>query len=341
MALWVARAGRHGERESYALSNNVVTVGWEDTQDLTKIGDRDNLLPLLLKTYPDKNLNTVKNWETQLWAFTNRFEVGDIVALPLKTQSAIAFGRINGSYHFVANAPEEAKHQRSVEWLATDIPRSKIDGDLRFSLGGTMTVFEVKRNNAEARIRAMLENKTLPPPTSTNATDDASSDEANTVIDLATQATDQIIDYISCHFRGHDLAHLVAGVLRAQDYTARVSPAGADGGVDIVAGRGPMGFDAPRLCVQVKSGDNRVDVTVLRELQGVMKNYHAEQGLIVSWGGFKQSVVQEARQLYFEIRLWDQTDLVQAVQEAYDRLDDQLQAELPLKRTWVLLVEED
>ena len=93
-----------------------------------------------------------------------------------------------------------------------------------------------------------------------------------------------------------------------------------------------MGFDPPRLCAQVKSGDVHVDVTVLRELQGVMKNYRAEQGLIVSWGGFKQTVVKEARQLHFEIRLWDQKDLVQAVQDTYDRFDDELQAELPLKR---------
>jgi restriction system protein len=340
MALWVARAGKYGERESYALANNVVTVGWEHVEDLTAIGDRDSLLPLLLKTYPEENPNTVKNWETQLWAFTNRFEVGDIVALPLKTQSAVAFGRITGPYRFVADAPEEAKHQRPVEWLATDVPRSKIDSDLRFSIGGAMTVFEVRRNNAEVRIRAMLEGKSAPQTPQANGDDDASPSDAGAFIDLASQATDQIIDFISRYFGGHDLARLVAAVLRAQGYTARVSPPGADGGVDIVAGRGPMGFDAPRLCVQVKSGDYRVDVKELRELQGVMKNYRAEQGLIVSWGGFKQSVVQEARQLYFEIRLWDQTDLVQAVQEAYERLDDQLQAELPLKRTWVLLVEE-
>ena len=57
-----------------------------------------------------------------------------------------AFGRIAGPYHYVPNAPASAKHQRPVEWLATDIPRSKIDGDLRFTLGGAMTVFEVKRN---------------------------------------------------------------------------------------------------------------------------------------------------------------------------------------------------
>ena len=222
---------------------------------------------------------------------TNRFQVDDIVALPLKTQSAVAFGRITGPYRYVPNAPDSAKHQRPVEWLATDIPRSKLDADLRFSLGGAMTVFEVRRNNAEARIRAMLKGEVLTSSSPPVSSDNAATDIENSAIDLTTQATDQIIDFIGRKFRGHDLAHLVAGVLRAQGYTVRISPPGADGGVDIVAGRGPMGFDAPRLCVQVKSGDERVDVTVLRELQGVMKNYRAEQGLIVAWGGFKQTVV--------------------------------------------------
>ena len=91
MALWVARAGRHGENESYALSNNVVVVGWEDLSDLSSFTSRDALLASMLDTYPDKNPNAVKNWARQLWAFSNRFQVGDIVALPLKTQSDVAF----------------------------------------------------------------------------------------------------------------------------------------------------------------------------------------------------------------------------------------------------------
>ena len=340
MALWVARAGRHGERESYALANDVVIVGWNDLPDLSAVGTREALLTLMRETYPDENPNTVKNWETQLWAFTNRFALGDIVALPLKTQSVVAFGRLTGPYRYASTAPTDARHQCPIEWLATDIPRSKIDSDLRFSLGGAMTVFEVKRNNAEARIKAMLDGRTLPPPVELDPLDNPIGRNHDAVVDLATPATDQIIDFISRKFRGHDLARLVEGVLRTHGFITRVSPPGSDGGVDIVAGRGPMGFDPPRLCAQVKSGDIHVDVTVLRELQGVMKNYRAEQGLIVSWGGFKQTVVREARQLHFEIRLWDQKDLVQAVQDTYDRFDDQLQAELPLKRTWVLLVEE-
>ena len=85
MALWVARAGRHGERESFALENSVVVVGWDDVPDLSGTDNREQLLELLNDTYPDENPKRIKNWETQLWAFTRRFANGDLVALPLKT----------------------------------------------------------------------------------------------------------------------------------------------------------------------------------------------------------------------------------------------------------------
>ena len=340
MALWVARAGRHGENESYALDHDAVVIGWEEVPDLSSFASRDQLWKAMQEIFPDDKPKTVKNWEGQLWMFSNKFKVGDIVALPLKTQSAIAFGRIKGPYQYRPDAPPSAKHQCPVVWLSRDIPRRKIDSDLLYSLGGAMTVFQVRRNNAEKRIRATLDGATSGSTAGPASPDTTNADAQDVSIDLATQATDQIIGFIDRKFRGHSLSHLVAGVLRAQGYSVRVSSEGADGGVDIVAGQGPMGFHPPRLCVQVKSGDDPVDVTVLRELQGVMKNYRAEQGLIVAWGGYKQSVVKEARQLYFEIRLWDQTDLVRAVQEVYDRLEGQLQAELPLKRTWVLVVEE-
>jgi len=60
----------------------------------------------------------------------------------------------------------------------------------------------------------------------------------------------------------------------------------------------------------------------------------------VSWGGFNRVVEREARSLYFEIRLWDGEDLVERVLENYDRLPDDVQAELPLKRIWTLVPEE-
>jgi predicted Mrr-cat superfamily restriction endonuclease len=100
-----------------------------------------------------------------------------------------------------------------------------------------------------------------------------------------------------------DILFSFGALLQADGYTTELSPSGPDSGVDIIAGRGAMGFDPPRLCVQMKSGNDPVDVKVLRELQGVMRNFGTEQSLLVSWGGFKQSVHNEARRLFFEMRL--------------------------------------
>jgi restriction system protein len=139
---------------------------------------------------------------------------------------------------------------------------------------------------------------------------------------------------------GHRLATLVDAVLQIEGYLTRVSPPGPDGGVDILAGTGPMGFGQPRLCVQVKSSPSPVDVNVLRGLQGVLQNFHAEQGLLVCWGGFKSSVIQEARQSFFTIRLWDSGDLLGMILKNHDKFPDELKAELPLKRIWALVLEE-
>lgn len=111
--------------------------------------------------------------------------------------------------------------------------------------------------------------------------------------------------------------------------------------MDILAGKGLLGFDTPRLAVQVKSGDNPIDIRVLRELQGVLKNFGAEQGLLVAWGGYKSSVEKETSRLFFEIRIWDSEDLVRMIQLYYEDLPEDIQVELPLKRIWALIQSAD
>ena len=82
------------------------------------------------------------------------------------------------------------------------------------------------------------------------------------------------------------------------------------------------------------------DPKEFRELQGVMKAFGADQALLVSWGGFRHTALTEARRSFFHIRLWDAGDLVAALQQHYDRLAPDLQAEIPLKQVWTLVLEE-
>jgi restriction system protein len=83
-------------------------------------------------------------------------QIGDLVALPLKTEPAVAFGRVSGDYRYNATAPPSARHQRPVDWIRDDVARLSLDQDLLYSLGASMTVCRIKRNNAEARVRRLL-----------------------------------------------------------------------------------------------------------------------------------------------------------------------------------------
>ena len=169
-------------------------------------------------------------------------------------------------------------------------------------------------------------------------TESGPADEPETPpMDLSAEAQDRIRTHIESHFHGHEFTRLVAEVLQAQGYAVEVAPPGPDGGVDIVAGTGPMGFSPPRICVQVKSGHQQPNVNTVRELEGVIKNFGADYGLLVSWGGFTPPARAEARKsAYFNVRLWDSEAFLRSLFEHYDNLPASLRAELPLKQIWIL-----
>ena len=131
----------------------------------------------------------------------------------------------------------------------------------------------------------------------------------------------------------------MAKVLQTEGFITQVAPPGPDGGIDVFAGRGPLGLDSPRLIVQVKSGASAVDVKVVRELNGVLSAQNADQGLLVAWGGVTKPARQEMRSQIFRVRVWDADQLVNALLRNYDNLSDELRADLPLKRVWTLVEE--
>ncbi|MFM2091813.1 MAG: hypothetical protein RLZZ127_2302, partial [Planctomycetota bacterium] len=286
MALWMVRAGRTGEREQFAIDQGCVLIGWDEMPDLSTLTTREALSAAYLDKYPTEKAGKVINATAQFFAFAHRMTKGDLVILPLKSRSAIAIGTITGPYEHHPEGPERAFHRRAVKWHRTDLPRTALDQDLLYSIGAFLTVCQIKRHNAEARIRAMLDGKRAPPPTP-EADDPEVEEDGDQAIDLEEAGRDRIVRRIQAKFCGHDLSRLIEGILVADGYVTKLSPPGADGGVDILAGAGPMGFGTPRLAVQVKSGDAPVDVTVLRGLQGSMQTFQADHGLLASWSGFK------------------------------------------------------
>jgi restriction system protein len=340
--VYLVRAGKFGEDEETALEKNLAIIGFTEIPSLEDAKDYDSFFKIVENSLPEAKPRAVANLAGQLWAFAAAMKNGDLVVMPRKLTSQIAIGRVTGPYRF-QEVNGTRRHTRPVNWQRPDVPRSTFAQDLLYSFGAFMTVCNISRNDAEKRVAAILEGKVDPgaPATHHERQDQQISlAEPDESPDLGQLAHDQIVAHIQLHFKGHALAELLDAVLRAEGWVTRLSPPGPDGGVDILGGRGPLGLDPPRLCVQVKSQGSPADVTIYRTLQGAMQSFKAEQGLLVCWGGFNKSVMTEARQSYFSVRLWDSRDLVEAIYRTYEKLPAEIQAELPLKRTWTLVQED-
>ena len=311
--LYLARAGRNGEDEDLVIENNLAIIDFRDVPSLEGAATYAAVAKLVSDTFPDEKPRTRGNFTGQLWAFAGAIQEGDLIVLPRKLTSQIAIGRVGGPYEF-REVNSELRHTRPVQWLQTDIPRTTFEQDLLYSFGAFMTVCNIYRNDAARRVAAVLAGKADPGlavPTGTKTKEaPPTEDQAEAAPDLVQMAHDQIVARIQSRFPGHALTRLVDAVLQVEGWVTKVSPPGPDGGVDILAGRGSLGLDGPRLCVQVKSQQNPADVTVYRTLQGTMQTFNAEQGLLVCWGGFNRAVLQESKQGHFTVRLWNSSDLV-------------------------------
>lgn len=292
MKLWTVRAGKYGEQEQTCVDKSVITIGWNELPDLSAFKSRDELFTFYQRLYEEPNNMKAGKNVGQIWRFANEIAIGDIIALPSKVQPSIYIGKVIGKYKY-EKLTADTVHIREIKWLKT-IPRADFDQDLLYSFGSLLTVSQVLRDQAAERIMALIEGKKMP-----SLPDRQVIDDIEESFDVEQFAKDRIIKLIDRKFKGHGFAKLVDQILSAQGYITQVSPPGPDGGMDILAASGALGFDHPRICVQIKSTTAQVDVRTLRELQGVMRKVKSELGLLVSWSGFNSKVIQEAREEFF------------------------------------------
>ena len=344
MAIWLIRAGSHGEYEQKFIQENRVYVTWDGLDvELAKLKQRVDLTAAMTERYPDTKPKAIMNWVSQVWPFAHEIKKGDLVILPLKTQPAIYIGEVTGDYQAAPEGPNPFYHWRSVKWIAEAVPRTNFGQDLLYTFGAFLTICRVQRNNAEQRIAAMRANGWKPETIAATikASGAPATEETAEGVDLEELAHDQIADLIAARFKGHGLTRLVEAILKAQGYTTWRSPEGADGGADILAGSGPLGFGSPRLCVEVKSESGPIDRPTVDKLLGAVSKFGAGEGLFVSWSGFKSNVQKELAASFFRVRLWTQKELLEQIFAHYDQLDEDLKAELPLKRIWTVAAQED
>lgn len=349
---WIVRSGVAGERDRWALDNGLAGGGFREFPELTAARTRNEVRAVVEASLPDRNGMQVATAAGQLWALRDSIKPGDLVVLPLKTTRHVAFGLCTGGYRWIPDGAEDRHHAISVDWRRDDVPRSAFKDDLLNTINGALTVFSASRNNAEARLRTMLQTGVDPglqgagagaEGSVTGPTGEAGDSDATApppVDPVPAVTVEAIRDTVRTHltenFSGHKLTQLVADILTALGYTCEVSPAGPDFGVDILAGQGPLGLDSPTVVVEVKSEPGQIGVPVLNQLQGAVTSHQADQALLVAWGGLNKPAEQLRMTQRLKIRVWTAEDMLDRLFETYERLPAETRALLPLKRAWVL-----
>lgn len=170
---------------------------------------------------------------------------------------------------------------------------------------------------------------------STVSQPDPESEDDDDVLFFASQASEQntrdfIVKRLAAHLKGHPLADFVANVLQTMGYRTQVSPAGPDGGIDIVAHKGELGFEAPVVKVQVKSTQGNISGPTVAELLGNLGV--GEYGLLVTLGSFTKDAKSKVKP---NIRLIGVATSFSSSFFHYEELDPRYRSIIPLKRMYV------
>ena len=297
--LWVVHIGNNDEVAQRAQTEGFVCIGWTRMGDLAPNDNREKARAAYEQTYPDADRGKVNASYGQPYRFAQKMKVGDTVVYPVKGSRFLYIGRISGDYEFRSGDADLVKKDycnvRPVEWLARDVPRIAFSAAALHSFGSLSSVST--SDDFLDEVQTVLRNGgTVPAPAAVPATtpeDPADADAVET--DAGTVAADAELeteDYLLKRWSrtAQDFEHVVAAVLRAMGYTARVGPGTRDGGVDIVAHLDPLGVQPPTLKVQVKSGTTPVGSPAVNQLRGSVQP--GQTGLLVGLGGFSTDAKQ-------------------------------------------------
>ena len=322
--VWGIHAGKTGDAYNLFMNKSVIALGWPNMGDLSQLpGNRESFKAKLIQAYPETKLGAVPVNAGQLFRFVFEMKPGDTIIFPTKHDRQVHLGRVEGLYQYNPSLDSNYPNMRSVSWLKV-VPRISFTQGALYEIGSAMSCFQVK-NYADEFI-STLEGKTAPIP--------PKEDESVALIkeDIEQTTRDFILKQLSQEMKGHPLEHFVGHLLEKMGYRTRITPEGADSGVDIIAHKDELGFEPPIIKVQVKSGDGKIGEPAVSALYGKVGT--GEFGLFVTLASFTNQAISFARNKT-NLRLIDGDELVDLLLQHYEQFDSNYKGLIPLKHVYI------
>ena len=333
VAIWLVKAGYQGMIVDKFRENKKIAVGWNTLGDFPIGGDWETFRAEVKKRLPDDySEQKIGSAAGQLWSFARAMKQGDYVITPIKNTREVLVGKVIGEYKYDPSFDAGHPRTRSVSWFSP-IHWDSIPADLRNSFTIWQTIAKPSGD-----FTPIIEAAQSPK----NASEILKTAEEPTNEPIATTETENLAERAEEAVRqklikmGYDdFQRIVGAVFRAAGFTELLNSAGAgaDGGIDIILSKNPLGA-GERIIVQVKHTSDSVGQPDLQQLLGTLKQN--EYGLMVCLNGVKSNGFKYWRDNRDRLlRPMDATDFIQMLQENYEKLQDGDKALLPLKRVFV------
>ncbi len=238
-------------------------------------------------------------------------------------------GTITGEYAYRPDLIPDYPHTRKVTWGGR-VSRDLLSANAKNTLGSIVTLFQPS-DEALAELEALLSGK--PVPFTVPTVDEEESAELVEVrLDAVAKAKEFLKDRL-LRLSPEEMEALVASLLRAMGYKARVTPKGPDGGRDVIASPDGFGFQSPRIIAEVKHRPrDRMGPEHVRSFLGGLRG--GDCGLYVSTGGYTREARYEADRATVPLTLVTLDDLASLVVEHYESFDAEGRTLVPLVKVY-------
>jgi len=325
---WMIRAGGGGVFVEDFRKKSAIAIGWNELGNLTQYSDHKALKQAYQQTWPNHKPGAVPNALAMIRKFRDEIQRGDLVISYDPESRQYLLGEDLGEYAYLG---EEAllvgdyAQTRKVKWLG-EVSRDLLSPQTRNSLGSTLTLFSLSESVLNELLDA-FDGK----PVKKTETDDV----ATALIDFKNEAVSQSHELIKDKIQMLDageMEHLAAALLRGMGYQTRVSPRGADRGVDVIASPDGLGLMHPRIKVEVKHRKDRISAPELRSFIGSLRD--GDNGMYLSTGGFTQEARYEAERATLPVTLVDIDYLTDLIVTHYEQFDPEGRSLIPLVKVY-------
>ena len=322
------RAGRGGVYASDWLEHGVIGIGWDfDGADIAAM-NREQIRAAYGLSHPGDSKGKVAAGVGQVYRFAHDMTTDSTVVMYDPESRLYHLGVITGPCVAVCDM-DGVTYARDVTWGET-APRDVLSPSSKNSLGGIQTIFAVS-DEVMADLTNAARDKSVVASNDPAIDDNDATNDEETLAATYDNGIELIKDRVN-QLDWEDMERLVAGLLKAMGYCARVMPKGPDGGRDVVASPDALGLESPRIVAEVKHRKGAMGAPAVRAFIGGLRA--GDRGLYVSTGGFTKEARYEADRANIPVRLLDLDAFVRHYVEIYDKTDDDTRSILPLTRIW-------